>query len=61
LNVAGCARDEKKYEDIKLECQGNGNYYPNQYSNDGTLYCVDEDGFRDGTDNCLKYQLKTGD
>jgi len=45
-----CARDKKKYGDaVQFECEGNGNYVREQYTNDGTKYCVDPDGFRDGS------------
>lgn len=45
-NVSGCARDKKMYENlIQHICKGNGNYEKEQYTNTGTRYCVDEDGF----------------
>jgi hypothetical protein len=46
-----CARDQKKYGVVQV-CLGNGNYDPTQYTSDGTLYCVDKDGFRDGRTDC---------
>jgi len=58
-----CARDKIKYgeDSIQLQCGGNGNYLTEQYTNDGTKYCVDEDGFRDGSCDEVYYQLKTED
>jgi hypothetical protein len=32
---------------IQHICLGNGNYNDKQYTNNGTRYCVDEDGFLD--------------
>jgi hypothetical protein len=47
-NVSGCARDKKMYENlIQHICLGNGNYNREQYTNNGTRYCVDADGFLD--------------
>ncbi|XP_033607915.1 uncharacterized protein LOC111865888 isoform X1 [Cryptotermes secundus] len=43
-----CARDKKMYGNlIQHICLGNGNYNHEQYTNNGTRYCVDADGFLD--------------
>ncbi|KAJ4439845.1 hypothetical protein ANN_07973 [Periplaneta americana] len=45
-----CARDKKIYGDsVMQKCSGSGNYESKQYTNNGTVYCVDEDGFLDNT------------
>ncbi|XP_021934500.1 uncharacterized protein LOC110837046 [Zootermopsis nevadensis] len=41
-----CARDNKMYGSAN-QCLGNGNYNPEQYTNNGTRYCIDADGFLD--------------
>ncbi|GFG37486.1 hypothetical protein Cfor_09549 [Coptotermes formosanus] len=48
-----CALDRKMYGDkIQHHCQGNGNYMPQQYTNNGTKYCIDSDGFPDDSISC---------
>jgi hypothetical protein len=49
-NVSGCARDKKMYGSaIQHACLGNGNYNHEQYTTNGTRYCIDADGFLDDT------------